>query len=501
MSAKKYSGVLLHPTSLPSPYGIGDFGKGAYEFIDYLAEAGQTLWQTLPLGPTGFGDSPYQGFSAFAGQPLLISPQLLREDGLLTSEELGNIPDFNPRQVDYGSVIFYKNSLFETAYNRFKSDGYFHFSDAYSDFCRENENWLSDYAFFMACKDAHHGKNWLEWEKELITPTPEVRRHYEEEYADRIQYYSFLQFLFFKQWANVKAYANKKGIRIVGDIPIFVSLDSADVWANKSMFQLDTNGYPLAVAGVPPDYFSETGQLWGNPLYDWEAHEKDDFGWWVSRIKQQLKLFDILRVDHFRGFESFWAVPYGEATAIKGEWQKAPGKALFKAIQKEFSENLPIWAEDLGVITPEVEALRDYFRFPGMKVLQFAFEDLKDNEMMPERHVENCICYPGTHDNNTAIGWYHNLAKKSQEKVWSYLHVGGAFIHWALIKTALESKAKYTVIPLQDILGLDSDARMNIPGVPARNWAWRYESSQFDAYWQKYLRRLTEENGRYVNQP
>lgn len=499
MNNKKISGILLHPTSLPSPYGIGDFGKGAYEFIDYLAEAGQTLWQTLPLGPTGFGDSPYQGFSAFAGQPLLISPQLLLEDGLLTEEDLTDVPEFDARQVDYGFVITYKNTLYETAFQRFQSGNHPGLSEAFTAFCRENKDWLADYAFFMACKDLHHGKNWLEWENELISPTPEVRRLYTEKLAGPIRYYSFLQFLFFKQWTQLKAYANKKGIKIVGDIPIFVSLDSADVWANKSMFQLDTNGYPLAVAGVPPDYFSETGQLWGNPLYDWEAHEKDNFGWWIGRIKQQLKLFDILRIDHFRGFEAFWAVPYGAATAVNGKWCKAPGKALFKAIQKEFSEDLPIWAEDLGVITPEVEELRDFFHFPGMKVLQFAFEDPEDNDMMPEHHTANCICYPGTHDNNTALGWYHNVSRACQEKVWEHLHVGGAFIHWGLIQTSLESKANYAVFPMQDVLGLDSDARMNIPGIPARNWAWRYESTQLDPYWQKYLRRLTEQSGRYVN--
>lgn len=494
--SERYSGILLHPTSLPSPYGIGDLGKGAYEFVDYLVEAGQKLWQTLPLGPTGFGDSPYQSFSAFAGQRLLISPQLLVQDGLLWVEDVQDVPDFPPRQVDYGWVLDYKNQLFEKAFNRFRNGAASDLVDQYEDFCKENEEWLPDYAFFMACKDLHQGRNWLEWERELVNPTEQVRAQYEKQLSREIQYYCFLQFIFFKQWKAVKAYANEKGIRIIGDIPIFVSLDSADVWANKSMFQLDSNGYPLAVAGVPPDYFSETGQLWGNPLYDWKKHEKDDFGWWIARIKQQLKLFDILRVDHFRGFEAYWAVPYGEATAINGEWCKAPGKKLFTAIEKAFGRKIPIWAEDLGVITPEVEELRDDFAFPGMKVLQFAFEDLEDNEMMPEHHVENGICYPGTHDNNTAIGWYQNIPMESKKKVSKYTHAGGATIHWDLIRIALESKAKYTVIPMQDVLGLDSSARMNIPGVVARNWAWRFETSQIDEFWTKYLCKLTKENGR-----
>lgn len=494
--SERYSGILLHPTSLPSPYGIGDLGKGAYEFVDFLVEAGQKLWQTLPLGPTGFGDSPYQSFSAFAGQPLLISPELLVKDGLLTEEDVQDVPAFNPKQVDYGWVLLYKNQLFEKAFTNFIDGVAPALKSEYEAFCKESEDWLSDYAFFMACKDFHQGQNWLGWDRELINPTAQVRARYEEKLSKGVQYYSFLQFLFFKQWMALKAYANKKGIRIIGDIPIFVSLDSADVWANKSMFKLDSDGYPLVVAGVPPDYFSATGQLWGNPLYDWDVHEKDDFSWWIARIKQQLKLFDILRVDHFRGFEAYWAVPYGEATAINGEWCKAPGKELFKAIEKAFGGKLPIWAEDLGVITPEVEELRDSFGFPGMKVLQFAFEDVNDNDMMPEHHSENCICYPGTHDNNTAIGWYQNAPEASKAKVWAYTHAGGATIHWNFIRIALESKAKYAVIPMQDVLGLDSAARMNIPGVGARNWAWRYEASQMDDFWTKYLYKLTKESGR-----
>ncbi len=494
--SERYSGILLHPTSLPSPYGIGDLGKGAYEFVDFLVEAGQKLWQTLPLGPTGFGDSPYQSFSAFAGQPLLISPELLVKEGLLAGEDVQDVPAFDPRQIDYGWVLVYKNQLFEKAFTNFIDGAAPALKDEYEAFCKENEEWLADYAFFMACKDFHQGQNWLGWDKELINPASQVRAQYEVKLSKGIQYYSFLQFIFFRQWMALKAYANEKGIQIIGDIPVFVSLDSADVWAKKSMFKLDSDGYPLEVAGVPPDYFSVTGQLWGNPLYDWDVHEKDGFGWWIARVKQQLKIFDILRIDHFRGFEAYWAVPYGEVTAINGKWRKAPGKKLFEAIEKAFGGKVPIWAEDLGVITPEVEELRDSFAFPGMKVLQFAFEDVNDNEMMPEHHTENCICYPGTHDNNTAIGWYQNAPKASKEKVWAYTHAGGATIHWDFIRITLNSKAKYAVIPMQDVLGLDSAARMNMPGVVARNWAWRYEASQLDDYWTSYLYRLTKESGR-----
>lgn len=484
---QKYSGVLLHPTSFPSPYGIGDLGQGAYDFIDYLAGAGQTIWQTLPLGPTGFGDSPYQSFSAFAGQPLLISPDKLIEEGLLTKEDC-HYEDVYPAQVDYGNVIIAKTHWLHTAFYNFNHGSFPVLEADFQDFCKTQDFWLSDYAEFMAYKDSQQGRNWLEWDK--VLPVPD---------KDQIHYYCFIQFLFFRQWKALKTYANEKGIQIVGDIPIFLALDSADVWADKNLFQLDSYGYPTKVAGVPPDYFSATGQLWGNPLYDWKAHKKEDFRWWLSRIKHQLSLFDILRIDHFRGLESYWAVPYGEATAINGTWMPGPGADLFKAIEKEFPQGIPIWAEDLGVITPEVENLRDTFHLPGMKVLQFAFEDLEDNDMMPEHHPVNAICYPGTHDNNTAIGWYQSASRESQQKVRDYMHTGAAAIHWAFIKTAMNSNCKYTVIPMQDILGLDSSARMNIPGVAARNWSWRYTSGQLDSFWQKYLCRLTADSGRYVN--
>ena len=488
----RYSGILVHPTSFPSDYGIGDFGKGAYEFIDYLKLSGQTLWQILPLGPTGFGDSPYQSFSAFAGQPLLISPELLIEDGLLAEEDITLPAGLSDKKVNYGAVIPFKFSLYKKAYRTFCKGANPALSDAFAVFCDSEKDWLDDYAFFMACKDAHNGQCWLEWEPELLAPTAAVREKWTQKLSDDIGYYQFIQFLFFRQWANLKDYANQNGIRIIGDIPIFVSLDSVDVWSHKQLFDLNEKGYPNAVSGVPPDYFSATGQLWGNPLYNWKELERTGFDWWIRRVKGQLRLVDILRIDHFRGFVGYWAVPYGSATAIHGQWLKAPGREFLLALKRALGENLPIWAEDLGVITKEVEALRDDFHLPGMRVLQFAFEDPNDNMMMPHNHMENCICYPGTHDNDTAKGWYSHSSKDAQKKARQYMNTGAADVAWAFIRTALSSVATYTVIPLQDVMSLGSEARMYMPGRSEGNWAWRYQSSDLDADWGNYLRYLTK---------
>lgn len=493
LKSERYSGILAHPTSFPSYYGVGDLGKSAYEFVDYLVSAGQTLWQVLPLGPTGFGDSPYQGFSAFAGQPLLISPDELEKVGLLTKEELEAFPNLPTKYVDYGAAIWEKNKLYAKAFERFcKLDVASPLKKRYVEFCEKQADWLEDYTLFMALKDANGGKLWLEWEDDLRNPKKTDMPKLRELHKERADYYKMLQFLFFEQWYALKAYANEKGIRIIGDIPIFVSLDSADVWANKEQFQLDEKGYPLVVAGVPPDYFSETGQLWGNPLYDWDAHEKDGYAWWIARIESQLKLVDFVRIDHFRGFAAYWAVPYGEETAVNGEWLDGPGEKLFLAIEKELGKDLPIWAEDLGVITEDVRKLRDDFELPGMKILQFAFEDVEDNNMMPHHHTPNCICYTGTHDNDTTVGWYKNASKESQKKVRSYMNTGAATISWSFIKTALGSVAKYVIIPLQDVFSLDSEARMNMPGKAAGNWSWRFEKKDLDAYWADYLKKLTE---------
>ncbi len=487
----RYSGVLVHPSSFPSPYGIGDFGPGAYEFVDYLKDANQTLWQILPLGPTGFGDSPYQSFSSFAGQTLFISPDFLVKDELLTEEDVATPPAFNEKRVDYGSAIVYKNSLYKIAYSNFITNDFPTLKKEFKAFCSDAAFWLDDYALFMATKDAHEGRCWLDWEEEMISPTAAAKKEWKKKLNDSITYYSFLQFLFFRQWKSLKSYANENGIRIIGDIPIFVSLDSVDVWANKDLFELDTKGYPLSVAGVPPDYFSSTGQLWGNPLYDWKAHKKQGYQWWIARVKHQLQLVDILRIDHFRGFSAYWSVPYGEETAINGKWIDGPGKELFLAIEKQLGKGLPILAEDLGVITDDVEELRDAFHFPGMRVLQFAFDDPNDNIMMPHNHIENCVCYTGTHDNDTSKGWYYNASKQSQKKAREYMNTGAADISWAFIRTALSSVAKYTILPLQDIMSLGTEGRMNLPGQAGGNWSWRYSSKQLDKQWQAYLKSLT----------
>jgi 4-alpha-glucanotransferase len=494
---KRFSGILVHPTSFPSPYGIGDLGQGAYDFIDFLEKSGQHLWQVLPLGPTGFGDSPYQGFSAFAGQPLIISPEKLFELNLLTNDDLADMPQWDPERVDYGLVLTFKTKLFHKAHLRFLHTPDKMLLEEFEEFCQAQEFWLGDYALFMAVKDAHEGRCWLEWEEEIKNPTAASRKKWEKELAEEIHYYKFLQFLFFRQWTAVKKYANERDIAIVGDIPIFVSLDSVDVWAHKELFQLDTKGYPTCVAGVPPDYFSATGQLWGNPLYDWEEQEKDGYTWWIARIRHQITLTDYLRIDHFRGFEAYWAVPAGEETAINGEWIKGPNEKLFLAIQKELGDDLPIWAEDLGVITPEVEALRDAFHFPGMRILQFAFEGTEESDYLPHNFdTTNCICYTGTHDNDTTAGWYANIPEKCKDKIRRYGNTDGGHISLDFIRFCLGSVAKYAIFPIQDLLMLGSEHRMNIPGVAAANWGFRYTADALTPERAEWLAATTKLFGR-----
>ena len=453
----RYSGVLVHPTSFPSPYGIGDMGRGAHEFIDFLAMAGQHLWQVLPLGPSGNGNSPYQSYSVFAGQTLLISPELLIEKKLLTEADVHPIPEFNADRVDYDKVTTYKTSLFKKAYEHFRHTADKNLLEEYDSFQSNNQYWLDDYCLYMAGKDYHNGLPWYEWEDSLLDPTPKERASWMKLLSSEIDYYRFIQFAFFSQWYELKDYANKKGIAIIGDIPIFTAPDSADVWANKELFKLDSKGYPLEVAGVPPDYFSATGQLWGNPLYDWKCHEADGYSWWIDRIKMQIKLTDYLRIDHFRGFEAYWSVPADEKTAINGKWKKGPGKKLFQAIQKELGEDLPIWAEDLGVITPEVEELRDGFAFPGMKILQFAFEGLDESDYHPHNlTTTNCICYTGTHDNDTTTGWYQNLPEPQKDKIRRYCNCDGGIISLDFIRMCMGSIAKYAIFPIQDLFMQDS---------------------------------------------
>ncbi len=496
----RMSGILLHPTSLPSPYGIGDLGESAYEFIDFLESAGQHLWQILPLTHTGYGDSPYQSFSAFAGQPLLISPAHLIKLGLLEEFEVQNCPAGDEEHIDYGVIIPWKQLIFRLAYDRFlmKEDIAGSLRDGFDDFCSQNSYWLDDYALFMACKDINSGKSWLEWEDRYRLFSEELRAELTDAMSENIGYYKFLQFLFFTEWSSLKKYANEHGVKIIGDIPIFVSMDSADVWANRHLFQLDSKGYPLAVAGVPPDYFSETGQLWGNPLYNWQAHKDDGFSWWIARIKSQLINLDILRIDHFRGFEAYWSIPYGEDTAIRGEWLKAPGEDLFLAIESALGKGLPIIAEDLGIITAEVTALRERFHFPGMKILQFAFDSAEENDYLPHGFTSPCcVCYTGTHDNDTTIGWFQTLAPDDRKKAQLYAGIkDDSEIGWGLIRLCLGSIAAYSVCPLQDVLSLGSEARMNTPGVAAGNCNWRYRKDSLTPELAERLRELTVLYGR-----
>ncbi len=473
LTEQRMGGILAHPTSFPGDYGIGDLGGGAYAFVDFVVKAGLGLWQVLPLGNTGFGDSPYQSFSSFAGQPLIISPDKLVGDGLLSYEEMPEKPDWDPCRVEYGSAIEYKTKLLHMAYDNFCGGAFPKLKKQYREFCR-NSSWLDNYALFMALKDENGGKSWLEWDDALRFADDADKARWSRKLKKEIGYYKFIQYLFFKQWFEIKKYANDRGVRIIGDIPIFVSCDSADVWANKELFDLDSRGFPRRVAGVPPDYFSATGQLWGNPLYRWQAHRKQGYSWWIDRVRMQLSMADYLRIDHFRGFETYWAVPYGKETAVDGAWKKGPGKQLFRAIEKELGGELPIIAEDLGIITPEVEKLRDELKFPGMKVLQFAFDDLEENTHMPHTFPGNCVCYTGTHDNDTTVGWYQHAYEASRDKARRYMNADGSAIHWDFIRTCFNSIAEIAMVPLQDVLGYGSEARMNTPGVAEGNWAWRY---------------------------
>lgn len=498
-SLPRISGILLHPTSLPSPYGIGDLGRSAYQFADFLSQAGQHLWQLLPLTHTGFGDSPYQSFSAFAGQPLLISPDHLKELSLVSDSDLSSCPASDPAQVDYGTVIPWKMDLLRKAYAAYCNGQAAFLKDEFEQFCSKQASWLNDYALFMALKDHHQGRSFLEWPEEYRRPESAFKAELADTFRTEAGFYKFIQFLFFKEWMDLKHYANDRGIRIIGDIPIFVSMDSADVWANQHLFQLDTKGFPTSVAGVPPDYFSATGQLWGNPLYDWDAHDKKGYQWWIARVKNQLEILDILRIDHFRGFEAYWSVPYGEETAINGHWVKGPEGKLFTAIQNALGNDLPIIAEDLGIITPEVEALRDAFAFPGMKVLQFAFENTGESSFLPHQFTTpNCVCYTGTHDNDTTRGWYESLRDDCRYKLRRYLHASDQdTISWELVRLCLSSTAAYAIFPLQDILNLGSESRMNMPGRAAGNWGFRFRDGMLTPELAQALRELSCLYGRY----
>lgn len=474
MQFERSSGILLHPTSLPGRFGIGEIGEAAFQFIDFLAETSQHLWQIMPLGPTGFGDSPYQSFSAFAGNPLLISFDTLIKKNLLTESMLNPIPYFSENMVDYGKVINYKFSVLKQSYEYFTKNSTNAFHAEFEAFCEKNKSWLQDFALFMALKDANEGKSWIQWEKPIAQRNKPALDKWEKNLESQVGSHKYYQFLFYRQWSELKNYANEKGIKIVGDVPIFMAHDSCDVWANPDLFYLDKKGNPLVVAGVPPDYFSETGQLWGNPLYRWDVMKKQNFKWWVDRIRKILETVDVVRLDHFRGFEGYWEVPAKEKTAINGRWVKGPGADLFVAISEELGTLIPIIAEDLGIITPEVEELRDHFGFPGMKVLQFAFSSDSTNKDLPHNFIKNCVVYTGTHDNDTTLGWYTNSSTPNEQDYYRrYCARDGHDVAWDFIRMAMSSVAQLAIIPLQDILALGSSARMNFPSKPSGNWTWR----------------------------
>lgn len=497
MPFPRSSGILLHPTSLPGRFGIGDLGLEAYRFIDFLADSKQQYWQILPLGPTGVGNSPYMSFAAMAGNPLLISPEKLRDEGFLNHEDLEGLPEFSPDKVDYELAAKTKIPLLQKACENFKTRTSEFQQKEFTGFCESKAYWLDDYALFMTFLNMHEGASWHTWEPELAKRDLATLDRLGRQLNAEIIFHKFVQYEFFRQWSDLKRYANMRGIQIIGDIPIYVAHNSADVWANPQFFYLDEEtGEPDKMAGVPPDYFSETGQLWGNPVYHWEELQKQDFKWWVQRFQSMLDYTDITRIDHFRGFESYWSVPKGEETALNGEWVLAPGDALFEVLKDKLGK-LPIIAEDLGIITPEVEALRDKFAFPGMKIVHFAFGGDAGNPYLPFNFQRNCIAYTGTHDNDTTVGWFDKLSEGERNHVLGYLGCTSSDgIQWDLIRLVFSSVADVAIVPLQDILGLGSEARMNTPGVGEGNWEWRYRSEALTHKDRELLKSLTEIYGR-----
>lgn len=489
------SGILLPIASLPSRYGIGCFSKQAYHFVDQLKAAGQKYWQILPFGPTGYGDSPYQSFSTFAGNPYFIDLDELIQKGYLSKQECDDC-DFgtDQRYVDYEKLFFSRFAILKKAYfaSKIKEDKNFQL------FIKKNKYWLYDYALYMAVKKHFHGVSWLNWEEDIRLRKPKALKEYSIKLAEDIEFYQFLQYIFKNQWKQLKKYANKNGIKIIGDIPIYVAIDSADCWANTKLFQFNEDNLPIAVAGCPPDAYSETGQLWGNPLYDWNYHQKTEFDWWVKRIKYSFKLYDVVRIDHFRGFDEYYSIPYGEETAINGTWKKGPGYKLFKTFNQKLGD-LDIIAEDLGFLTDSVRKLRKNTGYPGMKVLQFAFSAEEESVYLPHLYKRNCVVYTGTHDNNTTQGWYETMP--IADKLFSIEYLNNSFtrqneIHWDFIRLAMSSVAKLCIIPLQDYLGLGSEGRINTPSTLGDNWKWRLLDEEFNDDLVRKIYNMTKLYGR-----
>lgn len=486
VKVSRCSGILLHPTSLPGRFGIGDLGPCAYEFADFLSAAGQKLWQVLPLNPTGYGDSPYQCFSAFAGNPMLLSLERLRDQGLLEQRDLDAAPEFPAESIDFGRAIEFKMPALQRAAQVFLADSKHSDRVAFEDFCKEKSTWLDDYALFMALKDAHQGTAWTAWDEPIRKRDAGAMSEWRQKLEPQLMAYKYWQFEFFRQWEELKKHCRERGIRFMGDIPIYVAHDSADVWANPELFYLDEQGKPTVVSGVPPDYFSATGQLWGNPIYRWELMAADGYKWWIERFRASLALFDMVRLDHFRGFEAYWEVPGGEPTAIHGRWVKGPGESFLSALQDAFG-GLPIVAENLGVITPAVEELRHKFGLPGMSLLQFAFgNDSQGSSFRPHNYSRDVVAYTGGHDNDTTVGWWTSSGagdstrspddvRREHETAKAYLDFhDDAEINWVMIRAVQASVAEIAIVPLQDVLGLGSAARMNLPGKMSGNWQWRY---------------------------
>jgi len=502
MKYERSAGILLHPTSLPSPFGVGDFGPDARKFIDFLAKNRITWWQTLPLNPPGYGESPYQCFSAFAMNELLISPALLVQEDLLTTHDIKNPPAFDTLKVDFEKVKPYKFQLFEKAYNRFKVHKK---PEDWNSFISENNYWLEDYCTYRAIKEYFSGNEWQQWDTNIAHREPGITEYYQGLLYDELDYWTFLQYTARKQWDSLKNYGNENGVKFMGDLPIFVSSDSSDTWTKRNYFSLDENGIPTKIAGVPPDYFSKKGQLWGNPHYIWGEMLKDDFIWWRNRMTILLKLNDAVRIDHFRGFESYWEIPGGAKDATVGEWVKAPGKELFYSIKKHMGD-LPIVAEDLGVITPEVKQLKETFGFPGMKILQFAFGRGSEARFMPDSYEKKSIVYTGTHDNNTTIGYYSSMEAENPEAFEKMLEIldiekadGPNAYCWKLISVAMECSSMMAIIPMQDFLLLDESARMNLPNTIGGNWLFRFKWSQILHESEERIRNMIKQSGRQTD--
>lgn len=514
MDMKRVSGVLLHPTSFPGPYGIGDMGAEAYRFVDFLAEGRQSLWQILPLGPTGVGDSPYASTSTFAGNPLLISLDTLVDEGDLTAEDLADAPEFDPDHCEFPRVIAWKMPLLEQAAQTFLKTAGGNRKTAYTTFCKDQAEWLNDFAMFMTIRaeydtpsgdtGAKGGWNYT-WSEALRSRQPKALQAWQEQHADEIAVQKVIQFYFYQQWGALRTYANQQGIQIIGDIPIFVAEDSADVWANQEIFHLDAQGHPTVVAGIPPDFFSETGQRWGNPLYNWDRLRQSGFAWWMQRIKATLAQVDVVRIDHFRAFNDYWEIPADAPTAQNGRWVGAPGYEFFEKLRQELGD-LPIVVEDLGLITDDVRRLRDHFNFPGMMVLQFAFSSLdggldSSNPYLPHNHRPNAIVYTGTHDNDTTMSWFHNLPEWDKQAIENYFmrekaNIWDEDIVWMLMQLAWSSVCNWAIVPMQDVLRLGSDARMNTPGTVWGNWNWRYRESAINDWTTGVLQHAATRFGR-----